>query len=60
MDDKYLKTIIFIMRDKITKKPIVITHFQGFEDEEEANDFSNFLRTQFTYDYDYEPNKTIH
>jgi len=48
------------MRDKITKKPIVITHFQGFEDEEEANDFSNFLRGQFTYDYDYEPNKTIH
>ena len=60
MDDTFLKTIIFIMKDKTTKKPIVITHFQGFEDEEEANDFSNFLRGQFTFDYDYEPNKTIH
>ena len=33
MDDTFLKTIIFIMKDKKTKKPIVITHFQGFEDE---------------------------
>ena len=49
------------MKDKKTKKPIVITHFQGFEDEEEANDFSNFLRTQFILTSDYpDSNETIH
>ena len=41
------------MKDKKTKKPIVITHFQGFEDEAEANDFSEFLRTQFILPSDY-------
>ena len=61
MDDTFLKTIIFIMKDKTTKKPIVITHFQGFRDEEEANDFSEFLRTQFVLPSDYpDANTTIH
>ncbi len=49
------------MKDKKTKKPIVITHFQGFEDEAEANDFSEFLRTQFILPSDYpDSNETIH
>jgi len=61
MDDTFLKTIIFIMKDKTTKKPIVITHFQGFRDEAEANDFSEFLRTQFVLPSDYpDANTTIH
>ncbi len=61
MDDTFLKTIIFIMKDKTTKKPIVITHFQGFRDEEEANDFSEFLKTQFVLPSDYpDANTTIH
>ena len=41
MDDRFLKTVIFIMKDKKTKKPIVITHFQGFQNNEEAEDFSD-------------------
>ena len=61
MDDTFLKTIIFIMKDKTTKKPIVITHFQGFRDEEEANDFSEFLKPQFVLPSDYpDSNTTIH
>ena len=49
------------MKDKTTKKPIVITHFQGFRDEEEANDFSEFLKTQFILPSDYpDSNTTIH
>jgi hypothetical protein len=61
MDDKFLKTIIFIMKDKITKKPIVITHFQGFKNHEEAEDFSDFLKTQFIMPTDYpDENVTIH
>ena len=61
MDDRFLKTIIFIMKDKTTKKPIVITHFQGFKNEEEAADFSDFLREQFVLPTDYpDANTTIH
>ena len=30
------------MKDKTTKKPIVITHFQGFKSNEEAEDFTDF------------------
>ena len=61
MDDTFLKTIIINMKDKTTKKPIVITHFQGFRDEEEANDFSEFLKTQFVLPSDYpDSNTTIH
>ena len=36
MDDKFLKTVIFILKDKATKKPVVITHFQGFKNQEEV------------------------
>ena len=46
------------MKDKTTKKPIVITHFQGFRDEAEANDFSEFLKTQFVLPSDY-PDQTL-
>jgi len=61
MDDRFLKTIIFIMKDKNTKKPIVITHFQGFKTNDEAEDFSEFLRTQFILPDDYpDSNETIH
>ena len=50
-----------IKLNKNTKKPIVITHFQGFRDEEEANDFSEFLKTQFVLPSDYpDSNTTIH
>ena len=49
------------MKDKTTKKPIVITHFQGFRSEEEAKDFSDFLKTQFILPTDYpDENVTIH
>ena len=49
------------MKDKTTKKPIVITHFQGFDNEEEANDFSEFLKEQFVLPSDYpDANTTIH
>ena len=41
------------MKDKKTKKPIVITHFQGFQDDDEAADFSDFLKTQFVLPTDY-------
>ena len=61
MDDKFLKTIIFIMKDKTTKKPVVITHFQGFRSEEEAEDFTDFLKTQFILPTDFpDDNVTIH
>ena len=36
MDNLILKTIIFILKDKETKKPVVVTHFQGFENDDEA------------------------
>ena len=49
------------MKDKTTKKPIVITHFLGFKNEEEAEDFSDFLTTQFILPTDYpDENVTIH
>ena len=50
MDNLILKTIIFILKDKETGKPVVVTHFQGFENDDEANDFSKFLTDQFTGD----------
>ena len=50
MDNLILKTIIFILKDKETGKPVVVTHFQGFENDAEANDFSKFLTDQFTGD----------
>ena len=42
-----LKTIIFILKDKKTNKPVVVTHFQGFENDDEANDFSHNLTDHF-------------
>jgi hypothetical protein len=49
------------MKDKKTKKPIVITHFQGFENNDEAEDFSEFLKTQFVLPEDYpDADTTIH
>tara|TARA_R100000808_G_scaffold3605_2_gene12613 strand:+ start:6756 stop:6947 length:192 start_codon:yes stop_codon:yes gene_type:complete len=48
MDDLLLQTIIFILKDKKTKKPVVVTHFTGFESDEEAQFFSKFLQDQFT------------
>ena len=47
MDDLILKTIIFIMKDTKTNKPVVVSHFQGFEDEKDAQNFSEFLKEQF-------------
>ena len=44
MDDTFLKTIIFIMKDKTTKKPIVITHFQGFKNLRKSIGFDSVYR----------------
>ena len=67
MDNLILKTVIFILKDKETGKPVVVTHFQGFENDAEANDFSKFLTDQFTGDipksFDTEiptPKRTLH
>ena len=63
MDNLILQTIIFILKDKETKKPVVVTHFTGFDDEIEAQQFTEFLKDQFTTplyeDFDYK-NKTLH
>ena len=48
MDNLILQTIIFILKDKETKKPVVVTHFTGFDDEIEAQQFTEFLKDQFT------------
>ena len=48
MDNLLLQTIIFILKDKHTKKPVVVTHFTGFQTDEEAQFFSKFLQDQFT------------
>ena len=67
MNDLILKTVIFILKDKKSGKPFVVTHFQGFENDDEANDFSKFLTDQFTGDipksFDTEnptPKRTLH
>ena len=52
MDDFILKTVIFIMRDT-TNKPIVVSHFQGFKDDNEALNFSEFLKEQFIQENPY-------
>ena len=63
MDNLILQTVIFILKDKETKKPVVVTHFTGFDDEIEAQQFTEFLKDQFTTplyeDFDYK-NKTLH
>ena len=45
MDDYILKTIIFIMKDTKTNQPVVVSHFQGFKDDSEAKNFSEFFVT---------------
>jgi len=59
MDNLILKTIIFIMKDKVTHEPVVVTHFQGFKDEEEATEFSRYLTEHFVHD-DLSPKRTLH
>ena len=63
MDDLILKTIIFIMKDTKTNKPVVVSHFQGFDSELEAHNFSEFLKEQFIQPIEKEdpyPNVTLH
>ena len=60
MDDLQLRTAIFIMKDKTTGKPIVLTSFYGFETEEEAHEFSQVLKEQYVDDIPDDDNKSIH
>ena len=62
MDDLELKTIIMILRDKQTKKPVVITHFTRFETDEEAENFSKTLKEKNINDLplDDETDPTLH
>ena len=61
MDNLILKTIIFILKDKETKKPVVVTHFTGFDTDEQANDFSKFLTEEFVQDdHHMKPKRTLH
>ena len=62
MDDLELKTIIMILRDKQTNKPVVITHFTGFETDEEAENFSKTLKEKYINDItlDDETDPTLH
>ena len=47
-----MKTIIFIMKDTKTNKPVVVTHFQGFEDEKDAQNILDRLGTYWRQDPD--------
>ena len=62
MDDLELKTIIMILRDKQTNKPVVITHFTGFETDEEAENFIKTLKEKYINDIplDDETDPTLH
>ena len=63
IDNLLLQTIIFIMKEKTTGKPVVVTHFTGFQSDEEAQFFSRFLQDQFTTplnEEDYNKNYTLH
>ena len=61
MEDKFLKTTIFIVKNKTTKKPIVITHFEGLRDKADAEDFSTFIKQQFVLEEEFDnQNKTLH
>ena len=55
-----MKTIIFILKDKETQKPVVVTHFTGFDTDEEAQNFSKFLTDQFANEDDLSPKRTLH
>ena len=51
------------MKDTKTNKPVVVSHFQGFEDEKDAQNFSEFLKEQFIQPIEQEdpyPNVTLH
>tara|TARA_B110000211_G_scaffold105798_1_gene122953 strand:+ start:148 stop:333 length:186 start_codon:yes stop_codon:yes gene_type:complete len=61
MDNLLLKTMILIMEDKVTGKPVVISSFHGFETDEEAQDFSNYLKETMLDEMVYEnPKQTLH
>ena len=62
MDNLILKTIIFILKDKDTKKPVVVRHFTGFDNDEQANDFSRYLTEEFVNNdvEDLSPKRTLH
>jgi|TARA_R100000306_G_C4315578_1_gene112461 hypothetical protein len=60
MNNLILKTIIFILKDKETQKPVVVTHFTGFDTDEEADNFSKFLTDQFVGEDDLNPKRTLH
>ena len=51
---------IFILKDKETQKPVVVTHFTGFDTDEEAQNFSKFLTDQFVNEDDLSPKRTLH
>ena len=55
------------MKDTKTNKPVVVSHFQGFDSELEAQNFSQFLKEQFInpieqadVSEDLYPNVTLH
>ena len=55
------------MKDTKTNKPVVVSHFQGFDSELEAHNFSEFLKEQFINPIeqadvceDLYPNVTLH
>jgi len=50
MKDLILRTAIFIMKDKTTGRPVVVTKFYGFQDEQEAHEFSQILKEQYIDD----------
>jgi len=61
MDNLLLKTMILIMEDKVTGKPVVVSSFHGFETDEEAQDFSNYLKETVLEEMVYEnPKQTLH
>ena len=60
MNNLILKTIIFILKDKETQKPVVVTHFTGFDTDEEAQNFGKFLTNKFTTEDDLDPKRTLH
>jgi hypothetical protein len=67
MNDLILKTVIFILKDKKSGKPFVVTHFQGFENDDEADEFSRYLTDHFAGDVqgpfeiqDMPPKRTLH
>ena len=51
--------MILILTDKHTGKPVVVTHFHGFDNEDEAIQFSEFLKENFVDDIEI-PKQTLH